>query len=54
MSDDTYTPDDDEIRTAYLEWVGSRGTSPDAGAEFDRWLEAHDRKVYVQAVRDNH
>ena len=51
----TYTPTTDEIRNGWIE----TGWAPDGtlcdkrdGAEFDRWLAAHDAEVRAQALRE--
>lgn len=56
MADEAETPTTQEVRQAYCQYFISdldHGTDPDRLAAFDRWLEAHDREVYQQAVRDN-
>ena len=47
MSDTEYTPTDDEVRVA---WILSRDYAH--GAEFDRWLAAHDAEVAERIAQD--
>lgn len=43
-----YTPTTDDVR-AYYVWAKSRRVSRERGAEFDRWLAAHDAEVAAVA-----
>ena len=50
-----YTPTTDMIRRAYVYERVANGMGeplPVAEAEYDRWLEAHDREVAEKTLRD--
>lgn len=53
-----YVPDDDEVRDVWRDTMTQTTEYFDAlrpaeaRAQFDRWLEAHDREVAARALRD--
>ena len=50
---DNYTPTTEEVRAEYVANRGFRlPTYISPAAEFDRWLDAHDRDVAVKALED--
>lgn len=50
MSD--YTPTTAEIRKGYIGEPADHFMDPLVGAEFDRWLAAHDREVWRAGYKD--
>lgn len=40
-----YTPDDARMKQEYLEAISDRGFEDLYEAEYDRWLEEHDREI---------
>lgn len=48
-----YTPETGEVRQAYIaeNYTGHPEDEADAAAEFDRWLQDHDRKTRLDDLR---
>lgn len=57
MPSKIYTPTTDQVASAYAQWTSGWSTSgytteKEAAEEFKRWLEAHDREIKAEALRE--